>query len=275
MIAIFPEIRAAAARGDLEGLSILVRKYFADTEKYKPIVNIEQLVEKMGIPIEQIPMDSKGSIFAKDEKGRFRVAIGICDGLSVSEERFLIAHLLGHFLFDLQPLIAEGDLTSLGFKEIISPEKRYMNSGYGHNDSMAQSEKLSDDFAAALLLPKAMVERAYEKLGTYKKTAEFFMVNELVLRRRLEEMNISEQEPINFMDAELKQDRVEGQATIREKQRATDGKKDIGSLGLNTKLNPVNVKKAYAQHSQPEPKKPNLSGMARIRQIAKMLDRNS
>ncbi len=48
MIAIFPEIRAAAARGDLEGLSILVRKYFADTEKYKPIVNIEQLVEKMG-----------------------------------------------------------------------------------------------------------------------------------------------------------------------------------------------------------------------------------
>ena len=100
----------------------------------------------------------------------------------------MLAHLLGHYLLDVQPQLARGEWRTSGFREHVCPLTRY-----GQNATSAQTpekeqqrEMLADEFAGALLMPKAMVLRAMERLQDVKVVADFFDVTVACLTRRLE-----------------------------------------------------------------------------------------
>jgi hypothetical protein len=233
MIAIFPEIVQCAAKGDIERLALLCRKYFAEKEKFAPQMNLQPLLENCGIEVQELPLDCQGALLAKDEKGAFRIVAVIDPGIKAIQKRFLLAHQLGHYLLDIQPFIAKGDFHISGFREIVSPLDRY-SIGSDMPELPAvdlDKEHLADDFAAALLLPMAMTKRALEKIADELRVAEFFGVTRECLKRRLDQLGLSSEAPINFLDAETRIQKMSGSGPGSEKiVSETTSRSALGSL---------------------------------------------
>src|SRR4051812_5981485 len=118
MIAIFPEIAACAKAGDVERLAILVRRYYGGNQTLAPEPCVETLLEAAGLGVKRLPMATLGALLAKDERGRFTIVALLNEQKEQDEHpatRFLLAHMLGHFLLDIQPLIATGDWQVSGY----------------------------------------------------------------------------------------------------------------------------------------------------------------
>src|SRR5690606_25567343 len=111
-----------------------------------------------------------------DDMGRFRANVILGPHKRTkAEENFLLAHSLGHFLLHIQPRVAQGEWKTSGFKENESPLARFTSPTPPSSASLERElEGEADDFAAALLLPKAMLLRAMEKLANTAKIADFF-----------------------------------------------------------------------------------------------------
>jgi hypothetical protein len=195
----------AARAADVERLAVLVRRYFGGTDTFRPQPDVERLVRTAGIRIERLPTGGRGALLAKDERGKFAIVAVVEPGLDAATTRFLLAHQLGHFLLDVQPLIAQGDWQVSGYREPQCPLRRY---GAGEPPAPAQAldarrEARADAFAAALLMPLGMVKKAYERLHEPDKLAQFFGVTPAAALRRLEALGCVPQEgPVNFLDAE-------------------------------------------------------------------------
>lgn len=209
MIAIFPEIVAAAAKGDVERLAVLARKYFGAGDAYAPRLDVQALLVYAGVEVEALPLETPGALVAKDERGAFKIVAIVGTHRDEAETRFLLAHMLGHVMLDILPVIARGDWQVSGLREVASPLKRY---GQGGVDQMpgqgagpeARREELADRFAAALIMPLGMVRRAHEKFQDVAKTAAFFGVPRACLERRLVDIGVVLSDPVNFLDAERK-----------------------------------------------------------------------
>jgi Zn-dependent peptidase ImmA (M78 family) len=204
MIAIFPEIMSATDSGDVEKLAILARKYFAGKDRFRPAPDLNALAESAGISIERVPLEVHGVLAAKDVKGTVTVAAFVNKNLGADEQRFLLAHMLGHFFFEIIPMVARGEWSASGFRETFSPLKRFaQNISYDQNRSVELAkELLADRFAGALLMPVAMVIKASEKIRDQAKLALFFGVSRACMQRRLVDCGLIGTMPVSFMDAE-------------------------------------------------------------------------
>jgi hypothetical protein len=209
MIAIFPEIAAAAAAGDVERLAVLVRKYFAGPAVHAPQLDVASLLLGAGVEVQRLPLGggTLAALLAKDERGAFNIVAVLGTGkISEPSQRFLLAHMLGHFLFDIQPLIARGDLQVSGYRESACPLKRYGQGGLEAEvggQEMRRKEERADDFAAAVLLPKGMTRKAFASFKSdVERTARFFGVTRACLVRRLTQIDVLDAPPASFLDAE-------------------------------------------------------------------------
>lgn len=203
MIAIFPEIVAASAQRDIERLSVLARRYFGGGGTFSPRPDVKALLVNAGVGVETLPLDTPGALVAKDERGRFQIVAIISERRDEGEARFLLAHMLGHVLLDIMPLIARGDWQMSGYRETLSPMSRYVQGGLDQSGSPEQRrEDAADRFAAALLMPLGMVRRAQESLKDLERTAQFFGVPTPLLERRLQDIGVLTVRPVNFLDAE-------------------------------------------------------------------------
>ena len=204
MIAIFPEIAASAATGDVESLAILVRRYFGGTQTFAPKPQVDALIQRFGLTLKRTALPMHGALLAKDERGAFTIVMVVQERSDALAERFLLAHLLGHYLLDVQPLIARGDWQVSGYQESIHPLDRYGSaSALAHDDPRgAKVEARADQFAAALLLPRGMLRKALGKLQDPAKVAAFFGVTAACLARRLQELSGTHSGPVDFFDAE-------------------------------------------------------------------------
>ena len=99
MLAIFPEIAAAAHDLQIETVSYLVRKYFGQEKAFHPVLNTTHLSQSVGIPISFVTMQDFGALAVKDENGRFSGKLLVNQDLPELEKSFLIAHSLGTFFF--------------------------------------------------------------------------------------------------------------------------------------------------------------------------------
>lgn len=312
MIAIFPEIAAAAAGGDPEKLAILVRQYFGDQEVFAPRPDVVMILRNVGLAVENLPIDGHGALLAKDEQGRFTIVAvvgGIAYAAGDASVRFLLAHMLGHYLLDVQPLIARGDWQVSGYRETACPARRYgaFAELADSPTSLAQARELkADQFAAALLMPVGMLRRAMQKLRDDERVAQFFGVTRACVARRASDVGLSTGAPVNFLHAEAKLSG--GQARM-----ASDSKtfNDIREDSLSgCKGSEVSMPRSYAastygqsarsitknepieprhreeprqksfddDESQQQAVKPQASqagrGMERLREIARRLDKN-
>lgn len=204
MIAIFPELTSCAVSGDIEKLSILTRVYFGGDQAKSHQIDIKKILENAGIKVVPHYQDHFAAIAAKDDKGIFEITTFYKSNLPANEVNFNLAHCLGHILIDIEPKVVASGNAKIGFREEQSPLLRY--SGIGKELKMPpeylKKEQMADQFAAAILIPKAMLHRAIEKIDKREKVAEFFGVTLACLEQRLYELGFISRSPENFLEAE-------------------------------------------------------------------------
>lgn len=277
MIAIFPEIMTATVAGDVEKLAILVRKYFGGKDRFRPAPDVRAMCESAGISIEYAPLDVFGMLAARDEKGMAVVAAFINKGVAPEEERFMLAHMLGHFFFEMMPRFARSEWEASGFREVTSPLKRFcQNASFGDQRSVELARELvADRFAGALLMPVAMVIKASEKIADQDKLASFFNVSRACLQRRMVDCGLMGAMPANFMEAEeqLQAEHAEHQRTPPKDMRARSTVSQPRRASRSPRPTDLVVDSAPVPAS-PKTAPRGLGGMDRIREIARKLDKN-
>ena len=274
MIAIFPEIVRVASKEDVEFLAVLVRKYFAGEKATSPKLDIATIYKNMGIWLEKKFLDDQGVIIVKDEKGLFSISAIVQPDINGPEERFLLAHLLGHYFLDIQPYLARGDWSASGFRETRSALSRYT---FGHLSANSRDrrssgetgeekkELLADEFAAALLMPKGMTKKAFQKLNDIEKLAIFFGVAEPCLERRLECLGMiskGQKAPEETRQTAFGKAALSPEAAFKEELLKTT-KMTQESTMLSTKLDAieaqqVQVPRAFAASSYRQARGPTL-----------------
>jgi len=284
MIAIFPEIVATAAAGDSERLAILVRQYFGAAESRAPKLDVSKLAESAGLAVRSLKIDARGALLAKDERGSFQIAIVLHPHLTAGASQFMLAHLLGRYLLEVQPMIARGDWQASGFQERDCALTRYAQGGAGgqQGSQTLRAVAAADAFAAALLLPAAMLERALEKLQDHGRVASFFGVHPSLVRRRLDDLRGASGAPVNFLDAETRAGFTPPEPTVVEPESAASqiippeptmprayAASTYGSTEKMTR------QKSFKDETQatPQAAERSASGMERLRAIARKLDK--
>ncbi len=314
MIAIFPETLALAKSGDVERLAVAARRYF-ERGAPTPKPSMHGLLAKAGLAIGQLPGaarkdgDELAALVAKDHAGAFRIAALIAPDLDPIRERFLLAHLLGHYLLDVLPLIAAGDYASGGYRETTCPLRRYaLTDAVGAKSNPEERrERRADAFAAALLMPRGMLRKAFESMhGDVARAAAFFGVSKAALERRLSEIgaqDAAQTKPTSFLEAESL---LAGANAAHEQVVRDPESRDAPSNGPsmprsyaastygNTERRTGKVVKASdpaakaaeplakraakpspaAPGEAPAPTENEKQGMARLREIARRLDKN-
>ena len=278
MIAIFPEALSFAERGMVEHIAVSTRKTYE--KKTTPKLDLFELVKSMGICLESMRYQAMAALIAKDCRGRFDVSIVLSDDLSRTERstpqlQFLLAHMVGHFLIHLQPKIARGELEATGYRELVCPLSRYASGGQDPSGGRPVSENSlelkreldCDQFAAALLMPKGMILHAWQRVSDLDKIAILFGVTRACLERRLEDLGAMTRRPHNFFEAE---------SALKGKQKGnietlvvTKPQESYPDPPKSSPVPPTPQPKAAPQVSTGTPR-----GMARIREIAKMLDKS-
>ena len=276
MIAIFPAISSCAASGDMERLSVLIRDYFGGEGKFAPQISVEVVYQNAGIPLAQLSVDGIGALVAKDQSGRFEITAVTNPHGGTYHGRFLMAHMLGHYFLHVQPFIARGDWLVSGFRESQCAMQRYAEGSRDVSLSPFElkREMQADLFAAALLMPKGMVQKAMARLADTAKVAHLFGVSTQAMTTRLEGLAEGTQSPQNFLAAEsqLREGRpgsvLKGDTQIAKGARAyRDAAPNTGKSQEPAEAN------ALADAGSMAPTALGR-GMDRIRELAKRLDKS-
>jgi len=290
MLALFPEIAACAQAGDLEKLAVMVRQYFAPEEAAKPTLDAYALVTNFGIPVRSEFLDYHAALAVGDAKGDIRASMVVSKSVSREEQVFTLCHLLGHFIIHIQPALSRGEWKSSGFKEQLSPLSRYaMSDGLsGMSAHEFASEDLADRFAGALLMPAAMLRRAMGKLQDPSKVAHVFGVTKEAVERRLDDLGDKKSDEIVLRVGAF------GDKTSIQTLEAQASAGSLDSERLEVPASQLirdvshrvpKPSRAVAAHSysdaaqtesksRPSGEEPaELKGMARIRELARKLDK--
>lgn len=199
MFAIFPKLYNAIKNQNINEISLLVREYFEPTSLNTNKINLNKLIKNIGVQVTtaHISNNSLGFIVAKDENGIFDIQILINSNYNFMpfEKDFLIAHLLGHLFFDIQPKIIDNiRINNNGFKETYSPLQRYLKRT---NIQKHNHEDLIDDFAISLFINEHIIEQLKMSLTqTSQNIADIIKywskklnIPHNVLNKKLEELN--------------------------------------------------------------------------------------
>ena len=183
MFAIFPEILSQTQAGDLEAVTCLVRRYFADAQVFTPNLRVSEICANAEIKVKPLDRNCAVRMEAWDANGQFRIEISIHPEIkNLREQNYILALMLGHVFLDLQPKMAKGELQRSIFERKLSPLRELLLSP----NSAAQA----DLFASSLLLPKAMVRKAMSALTSTKDVAAFFNVDLPLLDFRLAKLGL-------------------------------------------------------------------------------------
>lgn len=286
MIAIFPELVSYAAAGNIEQLAVLTRLYFGGLNGKKPFLDIDSLVADIGLNFMESSLSYHGVILFDDKKGSLGITLLTNQGIPYVEKRFLIAHMIGHFLFEVQPMLLQGTNKRQGFSESLSPLSRYEQNYYPSSMEPLdlQREKNADLFASSLLMPKGMIMKACAALKDYGKISSMFGVSEAAAQQR-HHFLLQDKDHLHQRES----------LEVYKKSKESADKEQIKPLKVN-KLKKTNIEKGNAggedkqsikskQNTQlkadlaPEGKrksnkavKQGSDGLKRLRKIAKRLD---
>ena len=287
MIAIFPEIVACVQENDIERLAMLVRRYYGGNSPYKPALDWHDVLDNAGIQVEARAMEERAILCVKDERGSVKVVAFLNNNVeSQRDQNFLMAHLLGHFILHVQAKLVNAEWRTSGLKESMSPMLRYAKGEQRGLPLSASNELEADEFAAAILMPKAMIQRAQDKISDFSRLAQFFDVESMVLARRLEDLNGRAEMPANFLVAET-QMQERGQAQAKSAPLFSDQKdKDKAPANLTPKSFAANTysdldKRTATAKSEARPasapvddEKKARQSLERIRKLAKRIDQS-
>jgi Zn-dependent peptidase ImmA (M78 family) len=264
MLALFPEILHTVTSGDLETLACLVRKYFADKHIYSPRLRVEPLLINAGLELSRDDIGDAARLFAADHRGAWHASVIVSPSLrDPGELNFTLAHLFGHFLCEIQPLMARGELKTQEVRELSGALGRFLK-----RPLSAPEEMQADAFASALLMPRGMVKKAYATLGTVTDTAAFFNVRPELMEQRLAQLQLvltkTEHAPAPAPDAPAKPAPKPQQNSLAKAQ------KSVAASHYRREEESAATTKAPA--SAPAPK--SSEGLSRLRAIARKIDKS-
>lgn len=153
-----------------------------------PIVKIAELFGFTVFQSKNLDSKHSGNIHINDEKCKSinKETIIIVDkNDSLPQQRFVIAHELGHYLFDY-----------IG-SEYDCSEKAY-SCPYLKDNHSGESEQIANRFAASLLMPKNMFIKEHDaavdvdcrKIYVIKYLSQLFQVEEASIVKRIEEVSV-------------------------------------------------------------------------------------
>lgn len=164
----------------------LAAKIIADAGIHSPPVPIESILSENGINIIEYNLgnDISGVLFVREGKG----VIGYNPKDSLARIRFTIAHEYGHFL-----LHKEGHELFVD-KDFLFKKFRNANS---YTDAEKRQEQEANAFAAALLMPKFLLDAEMEKseLSDFSESelvsilAKKFKVSDVAMSYRIANLN--------------------------------------------------------------------------------------
>ena len=271
MLAIFPEIKSCAEEGDIEKLAIMIRMYFGGVNAKKPKIDVDSVIESFGLVIQVNPENEyMGVILVNDVNGKFQVSFLIRDGLGKMERSFLLAHMLGHFLLDVQKNLLKGDLNRYGYGERISPLIRYEQSYYPDIHKNPETSKIAraDSFAASLIMPKAMFVKACQTIDDLTIIANIFGTSKPSVQQRKNELltprpQAQSNETLNHQPNDKKMKKNLGSGGNKSFDNI-DGKQKSQKKSIQNDLDGTSSSKGQS----------NKGGIKRLRKIAKMFDKS-
>jgi hypothetical protein len=264
MIAIFPKIAECIFDKDVEKLVCMVRSYYGEDQVHSPKLDVLALCTQIGLRIHFLDLEYPGAIVCVDERGGFDSKIFLSrKAMRGQDQNFTLAHLLGHFFLHIQPGIIKGELGRKGFKEFVQPMERYLASRYE-----SDVEEEADQFAAALLMPLGMVNRAGEQVSDRGRIADIFGLPKAVIERRLQLIHGPEQR-LSIRAVVKAADPVAPKMTTQAPRPApSEGVSSEGPNFLDLYRQIQETKASPVSKGQPS----GSTGMAKIREIARRLD---
>lgn len=299
MFAIFPEILNQTLAGDLEAVTCLVRKYFADGQVFTPNLRVTDVCANAEIKVRPEARNQAARMEAWDANGQFRIEITVHPDIKNQRElNYILALMLGHVFLDLQPKMAKGELQRSIFEKKQSPLRELLM-----NPSAASK---ADLFASSLLLPKAMVKKAMGALSSRKDVAAFFNVDLPLLEFRLAQLGLlsgatsrteasvgGEREKESRKAAETAKTNGNEVRTAapasKEKPRARGGIQSTPSQDLSSlaRVNRSTAARSYKKEGENKPveersrdanagpgSKPGSPGLERLRELARKIDKS-
>ncbi len=287
MLAIYPELLQLAAEKDIETLAIRARKYFChEEEATKPQLDLLHLSQNIGIALKSSNHSFFATLVCVDKLGEFKVSGLINEAFTPTDQRFLLAHIIGHLFLHIIPKIAKSEIDgSIGFQESSCPLKLALSEA-AHDIQ----EQEATDFALALLMPKGMFLRAQNKLRQVRNVANFFGLHPHAVELRharlergkgiipnsfiMAEKLVEEEKSLKRQGAEIKtvQKKNIGKPlsvdSIKEEPRA----KPLKNRGTIPPQPPTNDVRASLKKSPLPSSISHLKGMEKIRTIAKMIE---
>lgn len=286
MLALFPEITSCAESGNIERLASMVRQYFVADLEASGCLDVHTLVKNFGIPVRHEFLDSFGVLAVGDFNGEISSSIVINRSVSREQQNFTLCHLLGHFIFHVQPLLVRGEWKSSGFRETNCPMQRYAHADglSGMSAHEFALEDLADRFAATLLMPADTVFNVLGSATDPMRLAQIFGVTVEVATRRLDELNGRTQRQAGVVSRSATNDG--GAKILRSRDLHADRLEVPSNQLIRDVKQPVPppsrlvAAHSYSDVAQSESKQRKgsedsgeLKGMARLRELARKLDK--
>ena len=157
----------------------LTKDLLVKNNLFKPKFDIKKLVERLNLKLEEkeLGKDVSGLFVMSDELGI--ISVNKKENKNKARQRFTIAHEIGHF-------ILHSKLKSIFIDK--TPKVMFRNSESSSGELYQERE--ANAFAAALLMPKDLINNELEKLESdfdnpTKKLAAKFNVSEQAMSFRL------------------------------------------------------------------------------------------
>ncbi len=150
-------------------LEKLTEEILLRNDIYKIPADIIVIAQNNNIDVYKMKMpDEKIMGLIKYDKDTSAFVIAINKELNTNQQRFTLAHELGHFFLDKEQLMSEEIHIDVMFR--ITNEK---------------DEKEVEYFAGALLMNKTLLEKTYETVRDIKELSKLFEVSEADMTYRL------------------------------------------------------------------------------------------
>lgn len=295
MFAIFPEILNQTQAGDLEAVTCLVRKYFADGQVFTPNLRVSEICANAEIKVRADARNCAAKMEAWDANGQFRIEISVHPEIKNQRElNYILALMLGHVFWELQPKMAKGELQRSIFEKKHSPLRELLLSP----DAATQV----DLFACSLLLPKAMVKKAMGALSSPKDVAAFFNVDLPLLDFRLAKLGLiqgatkeaaspprsqkTSVPPAENQESKGARSVAQSSAPSEKKPPKAAEAKPVAGQDLSSlaRVNRNTATRSYKKEGETQPEgkappsktdaKPASPGLERLRQLARKIDKS-
>ncbi len=155
-----------------ESLENLTSNILLNNDLYKIPVNILKIAKANDITVFTADLEKKILGAIRYDKQNKKYTILLNEKQSYEQQRFTLAHELGHFFLH---------------KQILESEELHVDIMYKIEN---EQEAEVDYFAGALLMNKLLLEKMYEKNQSIRELAEMFEVSVSVMTIRLDTIGL-------------------------------------------------------------------------------------